>query len=80
MLYNTIPSFVPMDLNIYFAYYSWIKGHDPLISRRKERYATDITQLKPVPFVEQLEQIHYHVRVPTFGLEYSFLVARGVHV
>ncbi len=46
MWYNTIPSFVPMDFNMYFAYYSRIKGHDPLISRRKERYAIHTTQLE----------------------------------
>jgi hypothetical protein len=44
MWYNTIPFFVPMDLDMYFAYYSKIKGPDPLIFGRKERYATNTIQ------------------------------------
>jgi hypothetical protein len=36
MLYNTIPSFVFMDPNMYAMYYTRIKGLDPLISRRKK--------------------------------------------
>ncbi len=80
MWYNTIPSFVPMDFNMCSAYYSRIKGHDPLISRRKERYATNTIGLEPMAHVEQLEQTHYPIRVPTFGLEQFVLVPRGVLV
>jgi hypothetical protein len=39
MWYNTLPSFVPMDFNMYSMYYLGIKGHDPLISRRRKGYA-----------------------------------------
>jgi hypothetical protein len=34
--YNTIPSFVPMDPNMYSMYYSRIKGLDSLIYGRKK--------------------------------------------
>jgi hypothetical protein len=44
MWYNTIPPFIPMDLNMYSMYYSRIKGPNPLIFERRERYATDTTQ------------------------------------
>jgi hypothetical protein len=44
MWYNTIPSFVPMDPNMDSSYYFTIKELDPLISKRKERYAIDIIQ------------------------------------
>jgi hypothetical protein len=65
MWYNTIPSFVPMDFHMYSTYYSGIEGHGPLISRRNKRYATNTTQLKSMPPIEQLEQIHCHVRMPS---------------
>jgi hypothetical protein len=65
---------------MYSAYYSIIKGHDPLISRRKESYATNTTRLEPMAHVEQLEQTQYPIRVPTFGLEQFLLVPRGVLV
>jgi len=65
---------------MYSTYYSRIKGHDPLISRRKERCATDTIWLKPMAHVEQLEQAHYPIKVPTFGLEQYVLVPRGVLV
>jgi hypothetical protein len=55
MWYNTIPPFIPMDPNMYLMYYFRIKGPDPLISRRKEKYVSNITEAKPVPHVEQLE-------------------------
>jgi hypothetical protein len=65
---------------MYSTYYSGIKGHDPLISRRKERYVTSTTQLEPMPPIKQLEQTHYHLRVPTSGLKQFALVLKGVHV
>jgi hypothetical protein len=37
MWYDTVPPFIPMDLNMYSMYYSGIKIHDPLIYGRKER-------------------------------------------
>ncbi len=40
MWYNIVPPFVPMDPNMYSVYYSKIKGPNPLIFGRKERYAT----------------------------------------
>jgi hypothetical protein len=52
MGFNIVPPFIPMDLNMYFMYYFIIKGLDPLISKRRERYASKTTQVKPVPFVE----------------------------
>jgi hypothetical protein len=55
MWYNIIPPFVPMDPNMYSMYYYKIKGPNPLIFGRKERYVANIIQLKPVPHVEQLE-------------------------
>jgi hypothetical protein len=61
-------------------YYSRIKGHDPLIYGRKERYVASITQSKSVSPIEQLEQIQYLVKVPTFGLEQPVLVPKSVHV
>jgi hypothetical protein len=44
MWYNTIPSFVPMDPNMYSMYYLGIKGLDPLTFGRKKGYATSVTQ------------------------------------
>ncbi len=44
MWYNTIPSFVPMDLHTYCTYYYGIKGFDTLISRRKEIHASNIVK------------------------------------
>jgi hypothetical protein len=52
MWYTIIPPFVPMDPNTYSMYYSKIKGPDLLISRKKERYAANITQTKFVPPIE----------------------------
>ncbi len=43
MWYNTILFFVPMDPNMYFAYYSRIEGLDPLIFGRKDKYAIGTT-------------------------------------
>ncbi len=54
MWYDTIIPFIPMDPNMYSMYYSRIKGLDPLISGRRERYVINITQVKLVPHVEQL--------------------------
>ncbi len=53
MWYNIIPSFVPMDLNIYSMYYSKIKGLDPLIFGRKKGFVTNVTQPKLVIIVKQ---------------------------
>ncbi len=53
MWYNIIPSFVPMDLNIYSMYYSKIKGLDPLIFGRKKGFVTNVTQPKLVLLVKQ---------------------------
>jgi hypothetical protein len=36
MWYNTVPSFVPTDPNIYSMYYLGIKGLDPLIFRNNK--------------------------------------------
>jgi len=69
-----------MNPNMYSMYYSRIKGPDPLISRRKEGYVVGVTQLKPVPPIEQLVQNQYLIRVPTYGLEQSIFITRGVHV
>jgi hypothetical protein len=52
MWYNTLPPFVPMGPNMYFMYYSRIKGPNPLIFQRKERYAANITQTESVPPIE----------------------------
>jgi hypothetical protein len=49
-----VPSFVPMDPNMYFMYYLGIKELDPLIFGRKKTYATSVTQSKPMPLIEQL--------------------------
>jgi hypothetical protein len=68
MWYNTIPSFVPMDPNMYFMYYPGIKGLDPLIFGRKKAYATSVIQLDSMPLVEQLVQNQYLVRVLTSRL------------
>jgi hypothetical protein len=54
MWYNAIPSFVPMNVNMYYMYYSRIKGPDPLIFRRKEGYAIGVIQPKPMPTIERL--------------------------
>ncbi len=80
MWYNTVPPFIPMDPNMYSMYYSIIKGLDPLISERKERYVTGITQVKLVPPIEQLEQIQYLVRIPTSRLDQPILISKGVFV
>jgi hypothetical protein len=52
MRYNTIPPFIPMDLNMYSMYCSKIKGSNPLIFKRREIYATEITQVELVPPIE----------------------------
>jgi hypothetical protein len=51
MWYNIVPSFVPMDPNMYPMYYFGIKGLDPLISVIKEWYVASITQSELVPHV-----------------------------
>jgi len=61
-------------------YYFKIKGLDSFISRRKERYAAVTTQIKPMSPIEQLEQIKYLVKIPTFGLEQPILIPRSVPV
>jgi hypothetical protein len=43
-----------MDLNMYSMYYSRIKGLDSLIFGRKKGYAIDVTQLEPMPLIDQL--------------------------
>jgi hypothetical protein len=53
MWYNTIPSFIPMDPNMYSSYYFGIKGPDPLIFRRKEIHVVGTFQIELVPLVEQ---------------------------
>jgi hypothetical protein len=53
MWYNTIPSFVPMDPNMYSTYYSRINGLDPFIYGRKERRAIGTIQPELTPHVEQ---------------------------
>jgi hypothetical protein len=52
MWYNTTPSFVPMDPNMYSMYYSGIKGPNPLIYGRKKGYVTGVPQPKLVPPIE----------------------------
>jgi hypothetical protein len=54
MWYIIVPCFVPMDFNMCYMYFLGIKGLDPLISKRKEGYATNVIQPKLVPLVEQL--------------------------
>jgi len=68
MWYNTIPPFVPMDPNMYSMYYYGIKIPDPLIFRKKERYAVNITQSKPMLPFEQMEWTQYLVKISTFRL------------
>jgi len=53
MWYNIIPSFVPMDFNMYSMYYSKIKGLDPLISRRKKGFVANVIQPKLMLLVKQ---------------------------
>ncbi len=53
MWYNIIPSFVPMDLNMYSMYYSRIKELDPLIFGRKKGSVVSVIQPKLVPLVKQ---------------------------
>jgi hypothetical protein len=67
MWYNIVPSFVPMDLNMYSMYYLGIKGLDPLIYRRKKGYATSVTKPKSVPHVEQLVHNQYPTKIPIYG-------------
>jgi hypothetical protein len=65
---------------MYYTYYSGIKGLDPLIFFKKERYAAGITQAKLVPPIGQLGQTQYHVRILTSRLEQPNLISRGVDV
>jgi hypothetical protein len=44
MWHNIVPSFIPMDPNIYSMYYSGIKGPDPLNSRRRKGYVVGVVQ------------------------------------
>jgi hypothetical protein len=78
MWYSIVPSFVPMDLSMYFMYYSGIKGFDLLSFGRKNGYVVDVTQ--PVPHVEQLVENQYPIKVPTSRLKQLVPVAIGVHV
>jgi hypothetical protein len=66
-----------MDLNMY---YYGIKGLDLLISRRKERYAINPTQSKPVPPIEQLKQTQYPIKILTSGLEQPILIPKGIPI
>jgi hypothetical protein len=58
-----------MDPNMYSMYYFGIKGPNPLISGRKDKYVLGTTQAELVPPIEQLEQIQYPVKILTFGLK-----------
>ncbi len=78
--YNSVPSFVLMDPNMYSMHYSKIKGPNPLISRRKKGYVIDVIQLKQVPHVEQLVQNQYPIKIPTLGLEQSDPFTRDVPI
>jgi hypothetical protein len=69
-----------MDPNMYFMYYSKIKGPNPLIFGRKERYVANTTQLELVPPIELLEYIQYLIKVPTSRLKQSILIPRSAHV
>jgi hypothetical protein len=80
MWYNTIPSFVLMDPNMYSMYYSRIKWPNPLISRRNKGYAVGVTQLKPIPLIEQLVQNQYHVKIPTYRLKQLIPITISVFV
>ncbi len=50
MWYNTIPSFIPMDPNMYSMCYSRIKGPDTLIFGGNKGYAVNVTQPKQVAY------------------------------
>ncbi len=65
---------------MYSMYYFGIKGPNPLIFGRKERYIVSTTQSKLVLTIEQLEQIQYIVKAPTSGLKQLVLVLRSVFV
>jgi hypothetical protein len=54
MWYNIVPSFIPMDPNMYSMYYSGIKGPDQLIFGRRKGYVVSFVQLEQVPPIEQL--------------------------
>jgi len=43
MWYNTLPSFVPMDPNMYSMYYLGIEGFNPLIFGKLKKNATNVT-------------------------------------
>ncbi len=53
-MWYIIPSFVPMDPNMYSMYYLGIKELDPLIFRRNKGYVVSVTQPKQMPPIEQL--------------------------
>jgi hypothetical protein len=80
MWYNIIPAFIPMDPNMYSIYYFGIKGLNPFISKKRERYAVGITQAKPMPPIEQLGQTQYLIRIPTSRLEQPNLISKVVRV
>jgi len=80
MWYNTLPPFIPMDLNRYFIYHSGIKGPDPLIFGKREKYVVGITQAKRVPPIEQLEETQYPIKIPISRLEQPTLISRGVPI
>jgi hypothetical protein len=80
MWYNILSSFVPLDPNMYPTYYSKIKRPNSLIFGRKEGDATNITQSKLVPPVEQPEVTQYLAKVPIFGLGKMVVVPREMHV
>jgi len=52
MWYITIPPLIPIDLNMYSIYYFRMKGFDPLIFGKKEKYASNTTQAQSVPPME----------------------------
>jgi hypothetical protein len=79
MWYNTTPSFVPMDPNMYSMYYLGIKGPSPLIFGKKEN-VINVIQPKQVPPIEKLVQNQYPIKIPTLGLEQLIPVTRGVLV
>jgi hypothetical protein len=80
MWYNTTPSFVPMDPNMYSMYYLRIKGPSPLIFGKKKENVINVIQPKQVPPIEKLVQNQYPIKIPTLGLEQLIPVTRGVLV
>jgi hypothetical protein len=49
-------------------YYFEIKGPNPLISRKRERRATNFTQKKIVPLIKQLKQTQHLVIILIFWI------------